>query len=82
MHSNSARVSSAVRKVLRFPADNLRVGLDQSVKDLNAKRDETVKVKEESGRAAKYFSNLVRNSLYQQNSVSAIDLDAPPPGAH
>jgi mitofusin len=82
VHSNSARVSSAVRKVLRFPADNLRVGLDQSVKDLNAKRDETVKVKEESGRANKYFVNLVRNSQDQRNHVEAIDLDAPPPGSH
>ncbi|KAI5457714.1 hypothetical protein BGZ63DRAFT_364089 [Mariannaea sp. PMI_226] len=82
VHSNSARISSSVRKVLRFPADNLRVGLDQSVKDLSAKRDETAKVKDESARASKYFTNLIRSSQDQRSNVEAIDLDAPPPGVH
>ncbi|KAF7547534.1 hypothetical protein G7046_g8976 [Stylonectria norvegica] len=82
VHSNSTRISSAVRKVLRFPADNLRVSLDQSVKDLGNKRDETIKVRGESERAARYFSNLVRDSEGQRNMVEGVDLDAPPPGAH
>ncbi|RSM20573.1 hypothetical protein CDV31_000550 [Fusarium ambrosium] len=82
VHSNSTRISSAVRKVLRFPADNLRVGLDQSVKDLGAKRDETIKVKGESERASRYFSNLVRQSEGERLKVESVDLDSPPAGAH
>ncbi|KAJ4260562.1 mitofusin [Fusarium torreyae] len=82
VHSNSARISSSVRKVLRIPADNLRVGLDQSLKDLNAKRDETIKVRGESERASRYFLNLVRQSDDQRAKVEGVDLDSPPPGQH
>ncbi|PNY28569.1 Transmembrane GTPase fzo1 [Tolypocladium capitatum] len=82
VHSNSTRISSAVRKVLRFPADNLRVALDQSVKDLGNRRDETVKVKGESERADKFFRELVSESEVQRSMVEAVDLDAPPPGLH
>ncbi|POR37620.1 Transmembrane GTPase fzo1 [Tolypocladium paradoxum] len=82
VHSNSARISSAVRKVLRFPADNLRVALDQSVKDLGNRRDETAKVKGESERASKFFRELVGQSEMQLSMVEAVDLDAPPPGLH
>ncbi|KAJ4124216.1 mitofusin [Fusarium equiseti] len=82
VHSNSARISSSVRKVLRIPADNLRVGLDQSLKDLSAKREETIKVKGESERASRYFLNLVRQSDDQRGKVEAVDLETPPPGMH
>lgn len=82
VHANSSRISSSVRKVLRFPADNLRVGLDQSVKDLGTRRDETVKVKAESERASKFFRTLVGESEVQRSMVEGVDLDAPPPGMH
>jgi mitofusin len=80
VHSNSTRIATAVRRVLRVPADNLRVGLEQSVKELGDRREETIKIKSESERASKYFSNLVRNSENQKNDVLAIDLDALPHG--
>lgn len=69
-----------MRRVLRMPADNLRVGLEQSAKDLGQRREETIKVKGESDRAAKYFFGLVRESELQRNNVMDVDLDAPPPG--
>ncbi|KAG7137609.1 Transmembrane GTPase fzo1 like protein [Verticillium longisporum] len=81
VHDNSTRISSSVRKVLRIPADNLRVGLDQSVKDLGIRREETLKVKKESQVALKYFGNLVRSSADQRAQLEAVDLEAPPPGA-
>ncbi|KAL0931388.1 Mitofusin FZO1 [Colletotrichum truncatum] len=81
VHGNSTRISSSVRKVLRYPADNLRVGLEQSVKDLGNRREETLKVRQESEVALKYFGNLVRNSAQQRSVVQGVDLDAPPPGA-
>lgn len=79
-HTNSARISSSVRKVLRFPADNLRVGLQRSVEQLGARRDETLKVKGESEVALKYFGNLVRESSAQRRVVEEVDLEAHPHG--
>jgi mitofusin len=80
VHANSSRITSAVRRVLRVPADNLRVGLDHSVKELGDRREETIKVKGESERAAKFFRVLARNSDNQRRRVEDVDLDAPPPG--
>jgi len=78
VHVNGARISSSVRKVLRFPADNLRVGLTRSFEQLGVRREETLKVRGESEVALKYFSNLVRNSARQRDAVREVDLDAHP----
>lgn len=81
VHVNSARVSGIVRRVLHLPADNLRVSLDQTVKDLGNRREETMRVRAESERAEKFFGDLVRESDGQRNVVDGMDLDAPPQGA-
>ncbi|KAI0123907.1 transmembrane GTPase fzo1 [Xylariales sp. AK1849] len=78
VHANSARVASSVRKVLRFPADNLRVGLTRSLEQLGSRRNETLKVRGESEVALKYFGNLVRVSAEQRTTVEDVDLDAHP----
>ncbi|KAK7937833.1 Transmembrane GTPase [Apiospora aurea] len=78
VHLNSTRIASEVRKVLRFPADNLRVELTRSVEQLGTRRDETLKVRGESEVALKYFGNLVRNSARQRDIVEAVNLDAHP----
>ncbi|KAI1417470.1 hypothetical protein F5Y13DRAFT_151073 [Hypoxylon sp. FL1857] len=78
VHVNSERISSSVRKVLRFPADNLRVSLTRSVEQLGTRREKTVKVRGESEVALKYFGNLVRESAHQRTFVEDIDLDAHP----
>lgn len=80
VHANASRITTAVRRVLRVPADNLRVGLDHSVKELGDKREETIKVKGESERAAKFFRELARKSDGQRHTVQGVDLEAPPPG--
>ncbi|PBP23316.1 hypothetical protein BUE80_DR005868 [Diplocarpon rosae] len=80
VHSNSTRISSSVRKVLRFPADNLRVGLQRSVEQLGSKREETRKVRGESEVARKYFGNLVNETARIRNTVESVDLEGPAPG--
>jgi mitofusin len=80
VHSNSDRISSSVRKVLRFPADNLRVGLQRSVEKLGTKREETKKVRMESEVARKYFGNLVNETTKIRNTVEGVDLEGPAPG--
>ncbi|OAA43065.1 GTPase FZO1 [Metarhizium rileyi] len=77
IHANSSRISSAVSKVLRFPADSLRVGLEQSVKDLGSRRDEADKTRRESEEAAKFFHELVGRSQVQRSMVEAVGLEAP-----
>lgn len=81
VHENSTRISTSVRKVLRIPADNLRSGLERSVKDLGERREKTAKVRQESEVAVKYFGNLVRKSAEQRAQVDRVDLDSPPPDA-
>ena len=80
VHLNSDRISSSVRKVLRFPADSLRVGLQRSVEQLGTKREETRKVRMESEVARKYFGNLVQESNRLRNAVESVDLEGPAPG--
>ncbi|KAJ2974408.1 hypothetical protein NQ176_g6071 [Zarea fungicola] len=82
VHGNSARIASSVRKVLRFPADNLRVRLEQSVKELNNRRDETVKTRAESERAVSFFGDLALKSEMERSKVNDVDLDTPPQSMH
>ena len=65
--------------MLRFPADNLRSGLDRSVEQLGTRREETLHQRGESDVALTYLSNLVRESAKQRTMVDDIDLDSPPP---
>ncbi|KAL5598682.1 hypothetical protein BROUX41_003405 [Berkeleyomyces rouxiae] len=81
VHSNSVRIGQSVRKVLRFPADNLRVSLEQSAKALGAKREDTIKTKKDNEMASKYFGNLMRATAQTRALVQGIDLDSPPPGS-
>jgi len=80
VHANSDRISSSVRRVLRVPADTLRVGLQRSVEQLGSKREETRTVRYESEVARKFFANLVVESAMMRNSVESVDLEGPAPG--
>jgi len=80
VHSNSTRISSEVRKVLQFPANNLRVDLQRSVEHLGIKRSETLKIRGESEVARKYFGNLVRDTEKLSSTVRGIDLEGSAPG--
>lgn len=82
VHANSSRISASVRKVLRFPADNLRVRLDQGVKDLGDRREDTIKVRGESERAASFFGGLVVKTDTQRGVVNEVELDTPPQAVH
>lgn len=79
-HTNSLRISSEVRRALKYPADKLREGLQRSVEHLQEQKRETVKVQTESDVARKYFSNLVRESNDIRSRVQRVDLEGPAPG--
>jgi mitofusin 2 len=80
-HSNSARIASEVRRVLRYPAQNLAADLANSVEELRQKKEDVSKIKRESEVARKYFANLVRDSDEARRRVSGIDLEGGPAGA-
>lgn len=79
-HSNSHRISTEVRRALKYPADKLREGLQRSMEHLEEQRKETKKVQAESEVARKYFGNLVRESSDIRNRVERVDLEGPAPG--
>ncbi|CAL5870836.1 uncharacterized protein PFLUO_LOCUS5077 [Penicillium psychrofluorescens] len=80
VHSNANRISSEVRRILRMPAGNLQTNMAQEIEDLGRRKQEVTKIQQESTVAAKYFSNLVRESGQNRQSVDDLDLDAPLPG--
>ena len=80
-HANALRISSEVRRALKYPADNLRIGLQRSVEKFDSKRQETSKVRMESEVARKYFTNLIRESNGGRHSVERVDLEGPAPAA-
>lgn len=79
-HANATRISSEVRRALKYPADNLRVGLKRNVEDLQDKKQKTDKLKHESSVAQKYFANLVTKTSEIKGRVQRVDLEGPAPG--
>ncbi|KAF1836294.1 hypothetical protein BDW02DRAFT_521419 [Decorospora gaudefroyi] len=80
-HSNALRISSEVRRALKGPANDVRIGLQRNVEKLQLKKEETSKVKAETEVARKYFGNLVRSSNDLRHTVQRVDLEAAPPYA-
>ncbi|KAL2429505.1 Transmembrane GTPase fzo1 [Exophiala dermatitidis] len=77
-HSNAHRIAGEVRRVLRYPAQQLTADLARGVEELKQKKEDVTKVKRESEVARKYFGNLVRDSSETRRRVASIDLEGPP----
>jgi hypothetical protein len=77
--SNALRISSEVRRALKGPANDVRIGLQRNVEKLQLKKEETNKIRAEASDAKKYFSNLFRQSSELRQTVQRIDLEAAPP---
>jgi len=80
-HQNALRISSEIRRALKGPANDVRIGLQRNVEILQTKKEETTKFKQEAEVARKYFGNLVRNSNDLRQTVQRVDLEAAPPTA-
>lgn len=80
-HSNASRISSEVRRVLKFPAQQLSVDLSKNVEELRQRKEDVAKVKHESEVAKKYFGNLVRDASEGRRRVEAVDLESIPGAA-
>ena len=78
-HQNALRISSEIRRALKGPANDVRIGLQRNVEKLQLKKEETSKFKMEAEVARKYFGNLVRSSNDLKQTVQRVDLEAAPP---
>lgn len=79
-HANATRISTEVRRALKYPADKLREGLQKNVENLQEQRKERERVQSESEVARKYFGNLTRESREIKGRVERVDLEGPAPG--
>lgn len=78
-HQNALRISSEIRRALKGPANDVRIGLQRNVEKLQLKKEETSKFKIDAEVARKYFGNLVRTSNDLKQTVQRVDLEAAPP---
>lgn len=77
-HANASRIAAEVRRVLKFPGQQLTVDLHKGVEELRRKKEDISKIKQESEVARKYFGNLVRDTSEGRRKVEAIDLESVP----
>jgi mitofusin 2 len=70
-----------VRRTLRYPAQQLAVGLQRGVEELQQKKEDVSRIKRESHVVRKFFGNLVRESAEGRRRVEAVDLEGPLPGS-
>jgi mitofusin len=79
-HINASRISSEVRRALKFPSDALRVGLKRNLEQLIVKKEDTAKIQGEAERAKKYFVSLAREAGEISEGVRRVDLEGPSMG--
>jgi mitofusin len=79
-HVNATRISSEVRRALKYPADTLRVGLKRNHEKMLVLKKDIGKTRGEAEVARKFFSNLVRESGEIRQGVRRVDLEGPPAG--
>lgn len=79
VHSNSERITKETRKVLGFPAEELRGAFQRSIEKQGRTMEEKRKVEKESEFAVKYFGNLLREAHEHKTGVMKLDLEGPPP---
>ncbi|ORY13167.1 mitochondrial fusion GTPase protein [Clohesyomyces aquaticus] len=77
-HANALRISSELRRAIKGPANDVRIGLQRNVEKLQQKKEETSKFKADAEVARKYFGNLVRSSNDLKTGVQRVDLEATP----
>ncbi|KAG0640351.1 hypothetical protein HOY80DRAFT_18184 [Tuber brumale] len=77
VHGNSERITKECRKVLGFPADELRAAFHKSIEKQGTTIDEKRKTEKESEVAFKYFGGLLKDAASQKKGVMGLDLEGP-----
>lgn len=77
IHSNSERITKETRKILGFPAEELRGAFQRSIEKQGRTMQEKRKIEKESEIAVKYFGNLLREAHEHKTGVLKLDLEGP-----
>lgn len=64
--------------MLRYPAENLRSALQENLKELRERREDKIRVRQESEGARKFFGEMVRETLGSRGRVEDVDLEGAP----
>lgn len=75
VHSNADRISKECRKVLRYPAQDVRSAFQTDIESQARKKDEYTQKAKEAGEGFKYFSKLYKDATSQREKVSQVVLE-------
>lgn len=75
IHANSDRIAKESRKVLHYPAQDLKVGFQRSIDKQHKSVEDRKQMKKDSETAAKYFGNLLREVKQEKTAISTLDLE-------
>jgi len=76
VHNNAERIAREVRKVLHYPAEELRGSFQRTVEKRGKEREELKATIAESEIARKWFGNLCREVEGLRKGVDMVDLEA------
>lgn len=75
VHSNADRISKECRKVLRYPAQDVRSGFQTDIEQQARQKEEFSKRAKEADEGFKYFSKLYKEAAHQRQVVSQCALE-------
>jgi mitofusin len=75
VHSNADRISKECRKVLRYPAQDVRAGFQTDIEHQARQKEDFSKRAKDADEGFKYFSKLYKEAAHQRHVVSQCVLE-------
>ncbi|KAK9482365.1 hypothetical protein V1527DRAFT_476574 [Lipomyces starkeyi] len=75
IHTNSDRISGECRKVLKYPAEDLRSAFQQLLDDKASQKNERTRQMSQAKESLRYFSRLYEDSRCHSGMISELDLE-------
>ncbi|KAK9370017.1 hypothetical protein V1509DRAFT_618301 [Lipomyces kononenkoae] len=75
IHTNSERISAECRKVLKYPAEDLRIAFQQLLDEQATQKNERTKQMSHAEESLRYFSGLYKDSRNNRQMISDLDLE-------
>ncbi|KAK9318084.1 hypothetical protein V1524DRAFT_421973 [Lipomyces starkeyi] len=75
IHTNSDRISGECRKVLKYPAEDLRSAFQQLLDDKASQKNERTRQMSQAKESLRYFSRLYEDSRCNSGMISELDLE-------
>ncbi|KAK9324317.1 hypothetical protein V1517DRAFT_317712 [Lipomyces orientalis] len=82
IHTNSDRIASECRKVLKYPSEDLRSAFQQLLDEQATQKNERAKQMSQAEESLRYFSRLHKDSRSNFNMISKFDLEGVMVGGH